>query len=227
MRIILALETSGGHGSVAVWDSTAAAVLAGVRLGEPRSYGGMLVPKIEEVLSAANLTPQDVDAVAVSAGPGSFTGLRIGLSAAKGFAWTIRKPLVPVPTLLALATDAAEMYPDARLLVPVMDAHSKGLVHTAVFDRKEESELLRIMPDSAVLPEELIRGGTLAQALFFGDAADRLPVELRCMPEPTCPRAATIARLSVSLPAADPLHAAAPIYLQPSAAEVQWEQRNG
>jgi tRNA threonylcarbamoyl adenosine modification protein YeaZ len=235
MPLILAIETSGPRGSVALWDDAARAPLAEVDLGEARGHGSALVPGMSEALFRAGRRPEDVDRVAVSIGPGSFTGVRIGAAAAKAFAWARGIPIAPVPTLLALAVDAAEMRPEADLLVPVMDAHSKGLVHTAAFRRADRSAppageaaicgLVRVMPDESRLPDGLGNEPFLAGALFFGDAAPGLPVHLNRMPAPVTPKATTIARLATELPAADSVHAVAPLYLRPSAAEQQWEAR--
>ena len=133
MTIILAIETSGEQGGVALYDGAADAVLAERALGEKRRHGAVLVPKIEEALSSAGLEPADVSRVAVAIGPGSFTGLRVGTSAAKAFAWALGVPLVPVSTLLALAADGARAHPGFRLYVPLVDAHSKGLIYSAAF----------------------------------------------------------------------------------------------
>lgn len=77
------------------------------------------MPMISEIFSMTGLTPKDVDAVAVAMGPGSFTGLRIGGAAAMGFASAIEKPLIPVPTLDAMAMN---LYGCTDLIVPMMDA---------------------------------------------------------------------------------------------------------
>ena len=108
---ILALETSAKAASVALKEK-------GKLLGEAYQNTGLthsqtLMVMAEDLLKTCNLTPKDVEAVAVAAGPGSFTGVRIGLSAAKGFAWGREIPLVGVSTLEAMAKNVADALEDA------------------------------------------------------------------------------------------------------------------
>ena len=145
---ILAFETSAKAGSVALLDGE-------VLLGESYSNTGLthsqtVMPMAEQLLKTCGLTPGDVDAVAVAAGPGSFTGVRIGVAAAKGFAWGGDLPCYGVSTLeaMALGLGAYQGY-----VLPVMDARRQQ-VYNALFhvaDGKTE----RLCEDRAISLEEL------------------------------------------------------------------------
>jgi tRNA threonylcarbamoyladenosine biosynthesis protein TsaB len=104
----------------------------------------------EDLLCACNLTAQDIEAVAVAAGPGSFTGVRIGVAAAKGFAWGKQIPCCGVSTLEAMATGFGAYQ---GLVVPVMDAR-RSQVYTATF-RAEGGKLTRVTEDRAISLEQL------------------------------------------------------------------------
>jgi len=143
--VILALETATPRGSVALVAGGEARAEAFLPPG-PRTSGSYL-SAVEALFAAAGATTGDVSAVAVSAGPGAFTGLRVGMSAAKGFCYGWGVPLVPVPTLLALA----HRFPgEGRIVCPVQDAR-RGEVYAALF-RWNGGELARLSPDMAIAP---------------------------------------------------------------------------
>ena len=146
--LILAFETSTKAGSVAL-------LLDGRLLGESYQNTGLthsqtLLSMAESLLASCGYTPQQVQAVAVAAGPGSFTGVRIGVAAAKGFAWGLEIPCCGVSTLEAMAENfgAYQGY-----VVPVMDAR-RNQVYNAVF-QAEQGRLIRIAEDRAISLEEL------------------------------------------------------------------------
>jgi tRNA threonylcarbamoyladenosine biosynthesis protein TsaB len=113
-----------------------------------------LLPAIAELLAEAGLRLADVDAFAISIGPGSFTGLRVGLATLKGLAFGSGRPAVAVPTLAALAEDAP---PGEGAVVAALDAR-RGEVYAAAFDPESGSAL-------AWLPEGVYRAAALADAL--------------------------------------------------------------
>ena len=146
--LILAFETSAKAGSVALLQD-------GKLLAESYQNTGMthsqtLLSMAEEMLKNSGLTPKDVQAVAVAAGPGSFTGVRIGVAAAKGFAWGGELPCYGVSTLEAMALNlgAYEGY-----VVCAMDAR-RNQIYNAIF-RAEQGTLHRLCPDRAISLEEL------------------------------------------------------------------------
>lgn len=145
---ILAFETSAKAASVALMEN-------GKLLGESYQNTGLthsqtLMVMAEDLLKTAGLTAQDVDAVAVAAGPGSFTGVRIGVAAAKGFAWGAQLPCYGVSTLEAMARNLGVWQ---GYVVPAMDAR-RSQVYTAVF-HAEKGVLTRQEADMAISLEEL------------------------------------------------------------------------
>jgi tRNA threonylcarbamoyladenosine biosynthesis protein TsaB len=115
------------------------------------SHAVSLLSLIDEVLQAGSCTVRDLDAVAVSGGPGSFTGLRIGLSVAKGLAYATGARLIAVSTLEALARTVAHL--DAKIC-PVLDAR-KGELYAACF-QSSNGLLQRLTDDQLLTPEELL-----------------------------------------------------------------------
>ena len=145
---ILSLDTSATVASVAITDG--ATPLAQYTLNAKNTHSETLLPMIESALSALSLKAADIDLFALSAGPGSFTGVRIGAATVKGLAFGSNKPCVEVSTLEALAQNLVFK---EGLICPVMNAR-RSQVYTALF-RSNGKELTRIMPDSALSIEEL------------------------------------------------------------------------
>ena len=146
--LILAFETSAKAASVALTDGEKL-------LGESYQNTGLthsqtLLPMAQELLKSCGYTPQQVEAVAVAAGPGSFTGIRIGVAAAKGFAWGKELPCYGVSTLEAMARNLGVWQ---GLVVPVMDAR-RSQVYTATF-LAESGKLSRLCEDRAISLEKL------------------------------------------------------------------------
>lgn len=145
---ILALETSAKSVSTAVTEN--GVVLASTYQNTGLTHSRTLMPLVDGMLHAAGLTIQDMDVIAVAQGPGSFTGLRIGVSAAKGLAWTLDVPCCGVSTLLAMAQNLRHMDCD---IICAMDARRKQ-VYNAVF-RAKDGQLERLSQDRAISLEEL------------------------------------------------------------------------
>ena len=116
------------------------------------THSRTLLPMAEDLLKNCGLTVSDVDAVAVSHGPGSFTGVRIGVAAVKGLCWGADKPAVGVSTLEAMAYNARGIMPGA-LICCAMDAR-RNQVYNALF-RFEGERLCRLSPDRAIGLSEL------------------------------------------------------------------------
>ena len=145
---ILAFETSAKAGSVALLEDDK--LLAESYQNTGLTHSQTLMRMAEDLLKSAGLTARDVDAVAVAAGPGSFTGVRIGVAAAKGFAWGGEKPCYGVSTLEAMARNLGAW---EGFVVCVMDAR-RSQVYNAVFEAKE-GVLTRCCEDRAISLEEL------------------------------------------------------------------------
>ena len=147
---ILALETSAKSVSVAVTED--GVPLASSYQNTGLTHSRTLMPLLDAMLTSSGLELQDMDALAVAAGPGSFTGLRIGVSALKGLAWAAEKPCCGVSTLETMARNLAHM--DA-LIVCAMDAR-RNQVYNALF-RARGGALERLTPDRAIGIEELAK----------------------------------------------------------------------
>ena len=163
---ILALETSARSVSCAVTED--GAVLASAFQCTGLTHSRTLLPMVDAMLRNAEIARESIDLYAVSAGPGSFTGLRIGVSALKGLAWAADKPCVGVSTLYAMAQNLA--HADA-LLVCAMDAR-RSQVYNALFEAKD-GRLTRLTPDRAIGLDELAAElqGNARRTLVLGDGA--------------------------------------------------------
>ena len=134
MALILNIDTATEVCSVAL--ARDGRLVAVKENGEGLNHSTLLGVYVDEVLREARLSAADLDAVAVSMGPGSYTGLRIGVSLAKGLCFGAGKPLIAVGTLNALAHAAIERTGLEALYCPMIDARRME-VYTAVFDRQE------------------------------------------------------------------------------------------
>jgi len=222
--VILAIETATPRGSVAL--VSGGEVLAEVFLLPGPRASGSYISAVEALFAAAGAAAGDVSAVAVSAGPGAFTGLRVGMSAAKGFCFGWGVPLVPVQTLLALAHRFPE---EGRTVCPVQDAR-RGEVYAALF-RWDGGELARLSPDMAIAPVLLPGRMPDGDVLFCGDGVAPFGERFRealgdrailVPPDEAIPRASAVGivgeRIHRDGGAVDP-RAALPFYLRTSGAE--------
>ena len=145
---ILSLETSAKACSAAVTED--GVLLASAFQCSGLTHSRTLMPMVEGMLKNADMTLSSCDAVAVAVGPGSFTGIRIGVAAAKGLAFAADKPAVGVSTLAAMARNVA--FCDG-LVICAMDARRQQ-VYNALFEAKD-GQLTRLTPDRAIALEEL------------------------------------------------------------------------
>ncbi len=164
---LLAIDTSTDYLSVAVMDGRK--VLSRVHRKVPRSHSSLLMPTIDSCLTQARLGLAKIGVFAVSVGPGSFTGLRIGVATIKGLAFVTKAPIVAVPTLDAIAENGRRI---CGILCTVLDAR-KGKVYACIYRsdgqtvRKLSKYLLLPLPD---LLNKLERYERIA---FLGDFAER------------------------------------------------------
>lgn len=131
MPLILNIETGTEVCSVAL--AKGKQLLALAESSEGMEHGRLLSPFIQKVLSEQDITPHELDAVAVSEGPGSYTGLRIGVATAKGICFGADKPLIAVNSLQSLAMIAIEQNPNVDIFCPMIDARRME-VYTALLD---------------------------------------------------------------------------------------------
>lgn len=161
---ILAIETATMLGSVAVIDSEEG-LIGEVRVNVKVAHAERLMPSIEYLLNASHISIKDIDAFAISIGPGSFTGLRIGLSTVKGFSYATNKPIIPVPTLDAFARTIPFC---SCFICPMLDA-KKNEIYTGLY-KWENGLCKKIIPETAIKPADFlidIREPTI----FMGDGA--------------------------------------------------------
>ena len=191
------------------------------------------MPAIEELLTKAGLVPSDIGAIAVSEGPGSYTGVRIGVTIAKTLAWTLSKPLVGVSTLKALAANALFFN---GLICSIVDAR-RGNVYAGVY-KYENGKLIGVTEDGHYSLEELIvlleqQDGPI---LFVGkDTAmhERKIVEQlgqRAVMAPlhfNLPRASALIHVAAQSEQELDIHTFVPEYRRMAEAEVNWLREQG
>lgn len=181
---ILAVDTSSRTGSVALLEDDT--IVAELHVSSSKTHAKRLMPVIDATLELAGMGLEALDAFAVTIGPGSFTGLRIGISALKGLAFATGRPATGVSTLDALAHPFA-WFPG--LVCPLLDAR-KGEVYTALYRWAARGTMEKVCPDCAVGPKEWLAGIQDA-CLFVGDGA----VAYKEMIEATLGQLATFAPL--------------------------------
>lgn len=230
---ILGLETSTLAGGIALMSD--AGLIAEYRLHVEIRHAERILIAIDHVLTESKTALSDLDAVAVSIGPGSFTGLRVGLATAKGLLMGIDKPVVLVPTLEAMAAG----FPYSRMpVVPLIHAR-KDEVYWSLFDLQDGTPR-RVHPDAAASPREMLdQIAGLKEVLFVGDgAAKRRDLILERRPAGSFfspralqfPSAAAVAELGLLKfskgEITDPAEAV-PLYLKASTAELKWNEGQG
>jgi len=234
----LAFDTSTKWGRFALAEGSE--ILAYRPLNVSGSYADALLPVIEDMLARADRSKQDLTGVGATIGPGSFTGIRIGVATAKGLAWGLGCELVGVTSLAAMAAALLDEHPGSALAVPVLDAR-RGEVFAGIFSR-DGSWVRPVVEPAAGTPDQwwariLEAVGDPGQPVFGGDGAELLlgqGAQLR--PElvnrgkpalrrwssahPATARALALAMNSGCLPTAHPF-ALLPEYMRVSDAEVK------
>ena len=160
---ILAIESSSLVASAAVLEDDI--IKAEYVLNNKKTHSQTLLPMIDEVLRHSETEASEVDAVAVSSGPGSFTGLRIGAATAKGIGMALNKPLIAVPTL---DMTAYNLYKSPALICPMMDAR-RNQVYTGFYKNNNSFEVIKsaFASDIRQVLEELEALGE--EVIFLGD----------------------------------------------------------
>ena len=137
--MLLCIETSGKNCSVALFEGLQLVSIREVHT-EQFSHSENLHVFIEQVLKESNLQPKAIKAIAISAGPGSYTGLRIGVATAKGLCYGWDIPLIALPTLRILAEQVSYEFTDIEYIIPMIDARRME-VFTAVYSHDFSSTL--------------------------------------------------------------------------------------
>jgi len=227
---ILAIETSTLVSSVAL--VTEERVLAELTTATRLAHSETLLPHIEQVMKMAGVERSELTAIAVSIGPGSFTGLRIGLATAKGLSYALQLPLVGVSTLAALAAG----FPLEGSVVGAMLDAQKGNVYLELYRSTAAGQELIAPVEVLPLAEALARCGAVGSpVMVVGDIAAKklrdkeLPEKVYLAPPShVLPRAAAVAELAkVRLEKGenDSVMDLAPTYIRRSEAEELWEKR--
>lgn len=229
---ILAIDASGVTASAAI--VTESKTIAEFSISCGLTHSQTLMPMVDEMFKTTGLSPRDVDFIACTSGPGSFTGLRIGAACAKGLAAGLSKKIIPVPTLDALAYN---IFGTDACIAPIMDAR-RGQVYSAfyrygggVFERVSEYEaedVRRVAEKAAVFGRPVV---------FLGDGVyPNLEILIGCKnfilapPSLNLQRAASAGALALRL--VEEGKAVTPedfrlIYMRKPQAEREYEERNG
>ena len=230
---ILALDSSGLVASAAVVEDDV--TVAEYTVNYKKTHSQTLLPMLDEIKRMTELDLNTVDAIAIASGPGSFTGLRIGAATAKGLGLALDIPIIPVPTVDALAYN---LYGSEKLVCPLMDAR-RNQVYTGLYTF-EGSALVTVEPQCAVDIAEIIdKINTFGKAVvFLGDGVcvyqERI-AELTKVPYDLAPaccnrqRAACVAALGEKLFRSGIVQSAAqhaPNYLRLSQAERERAQKS-
>ncbi|MEQ8766414.1 MAG: tRNA (adenosine(37)-N6)-threonylcarbamoyltransferase complex dimerization subunit type 1 TsaB [Planctomycetota bacterium] len=228
MTKIIALETSGPVGSVALGGE----VETRSRVFERgQRHARDLMPALEELMKEVGWSPEELDAVIVDVGPGSYTGVRVAVAAARTLAFAVNATLIGVDSLSVLA----QALGGDRPLCVVLDAR-RGHAYWDVFVPDEHGTMSPQHGPGLAKPEQIVSqlpercrliGSGLA---VYGDVLRERGFELIESEETATPDAAVLLALGESAyenGARPALHDAQPIYLRPSEAEILWEQRHG
>ncbi len=224
---ILSLETSTIAGSIALNEEER--LIAEVMLDIKVAHSERLMTSIEWLLRASRTSINDIDAFAISIGPGSFTGLRIGLSTAKGLSYATKRPLIAVPTLDAFAL----RIPFAPYnICPMLDAR-KNEIYTGLY-RWQADSLQKLVREMAIRPEDFLKQID-GKTVFMGEGAriyrglivDILKDDALFAPVfMMSPSASTVAEIAFEKlkkgETANPV-TLTPFYIRRSEAEIHWK----
>ncbi|WP_024293455.1 tRNA (adenosine(37)-N6)-threonylcarbamoyltransferase complex dimerization subunit type 1 TsaB [Lacrimispora indolis] len=160
---ILGIESSSLVASVAIVEDEV--TTAEYTVNFKRTHSQTLLPMLDEIVKMVELDLETIDGIAVSGGPGSFTGLRIGSATGKGLGLALKKPLISVPTVDAMAYN---LYGSAYRVCPIMDAR-RNQVYTGIYDNRNGFSIIKeqCAMDIEELVEELNAAGQ--KVMFLGD----------------------------------------------------------
>lgn len=164
---ILGIDSSGLVASVALVADDI--MVAEYTIHYKKTHSQTLLPMLDEIVKMAEIQLNEIDAIAVAAGPGSFTGLRIGSSTAKGLGLALKKPIIGIPTVEGLAYN---LYGTEKLICPLMDA-KRNQVYTGIYEF-ESDKMKVLMKQKAVALSEIIEElNQMGRAvIFLGDGVE-------------------------------------------------------
>lgn len=229
---VLALDTATLVSSVAL--ATEDTLVAEITLQTKLTHSEVLMPHIAQILTMAQITKRQLSAIAVSIGPGSFTGLRIGLATAKTMAYALDIPVIGVPTLAALAYGCCL---PGVIMAPLLDAQ-KGNVYTALYEWQDH-DMLEVQAPHVLAFQDILEAlrSKDKPVVVLGEGAVLFREEVRAAggnivlapPHFIMPRAANVAIFGQQLMRQgyrDNLMTLEPLYIRRSEAEELWERRN-
>ena len=228
---ILALDSSGLVASVALAEDDN--LIAEYTVQYKKTHSQTLLPMISDMLQMAEIKQEELDCIAVSAGPGSFTGLRIGASTAKGLAWTLGIPVVPVSSLMGLAANVTQ---EGAVVCPIMDAR-RNQVYFGIYRITRGLPEVLLEPSAASVEEAVACAGrTGEEVIYIGDGVPVFEDRIRELsqggirfmePVNRYQRGASVAAVGTLLFEKDQYVEAgefAPVYLRKSQAEREREE---
>lgn len=230
---ILSITTATNHLSVALVEDEK--LIAEKNEEDNRNHSEHLDPVISELLKENNILIKDIDRFAVAQGPGSYTGLRIGITTAKMFATILNKELVGVSTLAALANGIDE---EDAIIVPEIDARNNNFFAGAYF--KKNGKLSNIVPDGHYFLDDLIKKikqiESTNKVIFVGSEIDKYLSKIKEVWKDIEPiqlsgdvnqvHASQVAFLGKDAKPVDP-DQMVPNYLRRTQAEMQWHEKTG
>lgn len=230
---ILSIDTSSNNCSIAVVDENT--MLGEISINYNLQHSVLLMPLVEDLLRRLDLIPKDLSAITISTGPGSFTGLRIGLSAAKGIALGLNLPVYAADSLSTLAYGA---FGYQGILVPMIDA-LRGGFYTG-FYTFEKDRLITLM-EPVILTLQEVQDKLKDEAreiMILGDVADKKTAEELLFSDHVIlapktlniPKAGNLPYLlkeRIENGEADDLHTLVPLYMRKSQAEHEYEKKKG
>jgi tRNA threonylcarbamoyladenosine biosynthesis protein TsaB len=168
MALLLNIDTSTKRAGVCL--AQGGKSIAMVENFEQATHAAWLHVAVQQLMADTGFRMRDLQAVAVTAGPGSYTGLRVGMAAAKGFCYALGIPLITEDTLRMMAFAASEQLPEAGLLCPMIDARRME-VFTALYSR----DMTELMPATAMVIDENSFSEWLSdhRVSFFGEGSDK------------------------------------------------------
>jgi tRNA threonylcarbamoyladenosine biosynthesis protein TsaB len=226
--LTLAIETSVTTGTIALERDGVS--LAERHMTVNQRHAQRLVPEIHELLEQCSQRPRDCDLIAVSLGPGSFTGLRVGVVCANVLAYALGKPIVGVDTLLAIAGNSP---PDVERVQVVVDAQRQELF-LGEFERIGADEWRRVA-EVRIVPARGWAAGLHAGDVVSGPGLEKVPAEwlapsrvLDCaLWSPQARRIAALGTRAFQRGAQSSFWNLEPLYLRKSAAEEKWDATHG
>ena len=168
MSLILSIDTATEFASVCLTDDEK--VLALEENFEQKNHASFLQPAIQKIFSSATIEMKNIDAIAVTIGPGSYTGLRVGLASAKGLCYALNKPLITINTLQAMALSSIEEYKDESFFhCPLIDARRME-VFTALYNYQLKEI---ISPTAFIVDENFLEKELSSNKIVFSGSGNK------------------------------------------------------